>query len=378
MEFEIILKKINHNLTEEERIIFDNWFNESPEHQAYYNKVVDNYLKGDPVVNVNSGWDSISNKIKPRPKKKNYFKYAAVFTALFAIASFIFLTNTSQKNIIVDNNIPAKNDSISIGSNKAILTLEDGSNVALEKGKIYKSENKSSNGDQLVYTKEKNSKEDIIAYNLITIPRGGQFFLSLSDGTKVWLNSESKLKYPIAFKENTPREVELLYGEAFFDVSASENHSGSHFIVTQNKQKVEVLGTEFNVRAYTNDPLIATTLVEGKIMLNTESKSSVLSPGQQSILNTKTNKVNINHINVYDEVSWKSGYFSFKNKSLEDLTKVLSRWYDIDFVFVNNDVKQITFNGVFKKSQQITEILNAIENTNEVTYSINQKTITMK
>ena len=144
------------------------------------------------------------------------------------------------------------------------------------------------------------------------------------------------------------------------------------------EQRINVLGTEFNIKAYQEEEIIATTLVEGKVALENGITSNHLLPGQQAILNIENKQISINPVDVYNEVSWKTGFFSFKNKSLEDITKVLSRWYDIEVIFAREDIKQITFTGVFKKVQDINEILKSIESTNEVTYSINQKTITMK
>lgn len=378
MEFKLILKKIDGTLNEEEKVMFDGWYYESEKHQTYFNRVQEHYLKGLDVVDIQKGWDTVSSKIGNKKKSPGYWKYAAAIAALLILGSIPFISEDTSRNPVVNIDQTVKSSPIPIGTDKAILTLEDGSSVALEKGKPYNTETTSSNGEQLVYNSPSNDSVNIPVYNVLTIPRGGQFFLSLADGTKVWLNSESKLKYPVAFADNMPREVELVHGEAYFDVSPSTEHNGTHFIVVQQEQEIEVLGTEFNIRAYRRDTFVATTLVEGKVTLKNGLTSRNLSPGQQSLINIKTDRINIEEVDVYNEISWKNGLFSFANKSLEDIMTVLSRWYDVDVVFMNGDIKKIKFNGVFRKSQSIEEILMIIESTNEVNYTINEKTITME
>jgi ferric-dicitrate binding protein FerR (iron transport regulator) len=161
-------------------------------------------------------------------------------------------------------------------------------------------------------------------------------------------------------------------------VSPSSAHNGSHFIVRTQHQKIEVLGTQFNIRAYRDDDLLATTLVEGKVIVDSGNTSADLSPGQQSIIDRSTQQLDVATVDVYNEISWKDGLFSFKDRSLEDIMKVLSRWYDVDVVFKNETLKRLTFNGILRKNLHLEEILNMVQNTNEVSYEINGKTITMK
>ena len=150
------------------------------------------------------------------------------------------------------------------------MTLADGSKIALEKGTPVQTQNANSNGEELIYESSKNTSR--LVYNYLTIPRGGQFVIKLSDGTKVWLNSASQLKFPVAFIEGESREVELVYGEAYFEVSPSTAHKGAHFQVYNKKQKVEVVGTEFNIKAYKDESNIYTTLVNGKVNVETGNK----------------------------------------------------------------------------------------------------------
>ncbi|WP_158655323.1 FecR family protein [Flavivirga eckloniae] len=316
---------------------------------------------------------NISKPTKVTPLyKRSIFKYAAAIL-IFVSAGYFFLIKDNpliKGPTIVNNNIE-------IGTDKAILTLDDGSMVALEKGKTYVADNIISNGEEITYNSTTTSKPEV-AYNYLTVPRGGQYHIKLSDGTAVWLNSESKLKYPVTFNEGKTRQVELVYGEAYFDVSASTNHKGSKFKVQTGIQEVEVLGTEFNIKAYNDEDAIYTTLVEGKVSVKNTFNVNVLNPNQQSIINIGTGLVQINDIEVKTVIGWVQGQFVFKRKSLKDIMKILSRWYDVDVVFTNKELENVIFTGTLYKKQNIEEILLLIKNTNFInTYRINNKTIVL-
>tara|TARA_B110000240_G_C13451643_1_gene432788 strand:+ start:85 stop:1236 length:1152 start_codon:yes stop_codon:yes gene_type:complete len=305
-------------------------------------------------------------------KRSKVFKYAAAAILVLGMSYFFQLTilKTSTPLLV--------NSNIEIGTDKAILTLNDGSELALEKGKSTQTKNANSDGKQIVYkTQEQKSTE--IAYNNLTIPRGGQFVITLSDGTKVWLNSESQLKYPVSFIDGKPRRVELVYGEAYFDVSPSTDHKGSSFTVFNTSQEIEVLGTEFNIKAYRDETNMYTTLIEGKVSVKASESSQILKPNEQATLDLVKNSITISKVNVRDEISWKNGVFSFKRMPLKDIMKVLSRWYDIDVEFVNPELKDVGFNGVLGKDQKIEEILKIIKNYGIIkNYEINNKTILLK
>lgn len=378
MDFRLIIKKINNTLTEEEGRIFDSWYKESKDHRSYFHRVENNYQKGIDLVDIKKGWSGVSSKINKKEKRYSIYKYAAAIVLLITAGTLWF---GNKENIQVDPPMDAvviQKDSIKIGTDKATLTLDDGSEIVLEKGESVETDKASSNGEQLVYADGQESPEKNIAKNILTIPRGGQFVLVLADGTKVWVNSETRLRYPVAFVANKTREVELVYGEAYFDVSPSTEHNGSHFVVHTAGQRVEVLGTEFNIKAYNEDKNVSTTLVEGKVIVENGSESKNLSPGHQSTMDRDSKKIGISKVDVYNEVSWKNGLFSFKNRSLEDIMQVLARWYDVDVVFHEKATEELTFNGVFRKTLSLKEILDIIQNTNVVKYEINGKTIIMK
>ncbi|MEN2413640.1 FecR family protein [Flavobacterium mesophilum] len=297
--------------------------------------------------------------LRPFYSRTSFKVAVAASVAMLISISLLFNTGkNSRQNIPV---VAHKN--ILIGSDKATLTLGDGSVIELKKGESYNQGNVSSNGEKLIYD-SKNGKTAAIANNFLTIPRGGQFFVQLADSTKVWLNSESQLKYPVAFVDGETRQVELVYGEAYFEVSPSTKHKGSRFKVKTQGQNVEVIGTEFNIKAYKDETAIYTTLVKGKVAVSNSSNKEILAPDQQSKISSPNGSISIAEVDVYNEISWRKGLFVFKGMPLKDIAKVLSRWYDVDIEFADPALGNVRFNGVLNKNQKLEDILTTIKNIN--------------
>ncbi|MCI9845769.1 FecR domain-containing protein [Flavobacterium pectinovorum] len=347
----------------------DNAWDEFKTESDYRDRMLENILK---EIKEDESHESKIIRIF----RSNLFKLstaAAVLLIMFSTAVYnsnIFSKIQTPVNKVVFNDIK-------IGTDKATLTTEDGSVIVLEKGKSFKGQNAASNGEKLVYNS--GGVKTTKAYNYLSIPRGGRFYLKLSDGTEVWLNSESKIKYPIAFTEGETRNVELVYGEAYFEVSPSTAHKGSHFNVKVKDQNVEVLGTQFNVKAYEDEGNIFTTLVEGKVELSNNKHVIELHPNQQTVLNKSSNIMKTKSVDVYDDIAWKDGVFSFQRKSLKEITLILSRWYDIDVVFKNSTLQNKGFNGLFEKNQGIVEILETFKKLGAISkYTIREKTVVLE
>ena len=313
--------------------------------------------------------------IEKRNKLERYKKIA------FA-ASIILLVGISLFNQFYFNETIIIRDPIVIGTDKAVLTLENGDQVILEKGQKFQNKTVNSDGKELSYSiknrSSSNFKNEKIASNFLTIPRGGQFSLNLEDGTKILLNSDSKIKYPVKFIKGKKRQVELLYGEAFFDVSSSQNNNGSEFIVSTKTQKINVLGTKFNIKAYSEDDIITTTLVEGKVKVENGENQILLFPNQQSKVDSNSTVINVSDVDVSQQISWINGLFSFNDTSLEDIMHTLSRWYDLEFIFKSANQKGFIFSGILERTKSIEDILFIIEKTsssNEINFEINNKTI---
>ena len=313
--------------------------------------------------------------IEKRNKLERYKKIA------FA-ASIILLVGISLFNQFYFNETIIIRDPIVIGTDKAVLTLENGDQVILEKGQKFQNKTVNSDGKELSYSiknrSSSNFKNEKIASNFLTIPRGGQFSLNLEDGTKVLLNSDSKIKYPVKFIKGKKRQVELLYGEAFFDVSSSQNNDGSEFIVSTKTQKINVLGTKFNIKAYNEDNIITTTLVEGKVKVENGRNQILLSANQQSKVDSNSPDISVSDVDVSQQISWINGLFSFNDTSLEDIMHTLSRWYDLEFIFKSANQKKFIFSGILERTKSIEDILLIIEKTsrsNEINFEVNNKTI---
>ncbi|WP_242158560.1 FecR family protein [Aestuariivivens sediminis] len=377
----IIIKYLVDTLTDAQTEKLTEWLKDSKNQRKFKKMVKENYAinLASYKINEEAALLKVRKIIEDRNKPvRKLFRYIAAASVLLFVVLTVVLNHKGSLDQQTESPVIV-NTKIVPGTNKATLTLEDGSQVPLEKGASFQTSNASSNGEQIVYWRKRiNTITKEIEYNYLTIPRGGQFYVVLSDGTKVWLNSESQLKYPVAFNDGEIRTVELVYGEAYFDVSPSTLHKGSKFKVLHKAQEVEVLGTEFNIKAYQDEKNVYTTLVEGKVAVSASNMKHVLSPNQQTNLDLDSNAMTLTKVSVYDNISWKDGIFSFQSKPLQDIMKVLSRWYDVDVVFENKALEDITFTGVLGKHQNIDKILSTIKALSIIkNYEVNDQTITL-
>ncbi len=297
-------------------------------------------------------------------------------SALIIISLSVLLNNNQEQSqdsmpVVVNNQVkPVKNN--------AILLLETGKEIALQEGRVLHTQNMVSSREGLEYSQGAVADTEI-AYNYLTVPRGGQFYVKLADGTKVWLNSESKLKYPVHFPKAQSRVVELLYGEAFFEVSPSVKHQGADFKVIHKEQEIQVLGTKFNVKAYSGETKVFTTLAEGKVQINTPRENHILQPEQQAILNDNTYALSIHKVNLREEIGWVNGEFIIRQKNLKQIMNVLSRWYDMEVIFEDKKLEDVKFVGRIQKDQEVTEILDMIKNFGIIkNYEIKEKQVRLR
>ncbi len=378
----ILIEKYNQNRISEEELGTLYKLLERKEYANIFKSLVkDDYqLKTKNIeFNKKNSFKLIETNIEKTTSSKNLYKYAAAAAILLMVSLAVFWDVRKNEKQLVEP-ITQENTIFEPGSNKAILTLEDGSLVKLEKGETFQTKNVNVNEKGVVYKAGK-SKTKKLVYNYLTIPRGGEYFVKLSDGTQVWLNSETQLKYPVSFNEGKTREVQLVYGEAYFDVSPSTEHNGSKFIVVTNSQEVEVIGTEFNIKAYKDETNVYTTLVEGKVSVENKDNNIHkynLVPNQQLNFDLKDNKITIAKVDTKKVTSWKNGVFSFDGKELKDIMKVISRWYDVDIVFENKDFESIKFKGNLNKNQSIERILAIMKSSTINNYEIKDKTIILK
>lgn len=374
----LIEKLQSGSATDEELSYLTNFYMSHQESESWpISNSLKSVLKDKIFENIQSQTEisaKLSAKVIPF-YKRTVFKYSVAASIAILIALTFVFKDKHKK----DYGQETVNVTIKSGTDKATLTLEDGTNIMLKKGKDYSTDNITSNGEKIIYKVKNENMTPKIAHNTLTVPRGGQFFIQLADSTKVWLNSASQLKYPVTFVAGIDRKVELIYGEAYFEVSPSTEHNGASFIVRSKMQNLEVLGTEFNVKAYRDEAFTYTTLVEGKVAIAADKNKEILQPNEQAIVSANANDIKISEVDVYNEVSWRYGIFSFKGKSLEYLMKVLSRWYDVDVKFENETLKSTTFKGVLGKDQPLEDILSSIKSASVIdNYEIKNKTIIIK
>jgi ferric-dicitrate binding protein FerR (iron transport regulator) len=263
--------------------------------------------------------------------------------------------------------------SIKPGNNKAILTLANGNKVAVTDagiGKVADQGNsvieKTAKG-LLTYNAKPTTELGIESFNTLETPKGGMYDVVLADGTKVWLNAASSLKYPTAFT-GKQRRVEL-HGEGYFEVAKNR---AMPFIVTSNNQQVEVLGTHFDISAYDDDNgVYKTTLLEGSVRLNNQT---MLVPGEQAI--NINQKIMVRQVDTEDAIAWKNGKFKFKNENIRDLMRKVARWYNVEVVY-DGDMSRKDFSGIVPRFENIATILTTLESTHTIHFKIEGRRITV-
>lgn len=331
----------------------------------------------------NNVWESLpvheSVKTKQFKLWPSFTRIAAAAVILLSVSVGLYFATRKTDH----NNVTAvvSTNNILPGGKKAILTLANGKSLVLSEalnGKLADQTGtsivKTANGE-IVYNAENNNATKV-EYNQLSIPRGGYYVLTLVDGTKVWLNSESSLKYPTDFIGNE-RVVELT-GEGYFEVASRKNQP---FKVITSKQTVEVLGTHFNINAYDNESVTKTTLLEGSVKVASSqnkkqfgTSEAILKPGQQALL--KNDVFRVIEADTEGAVAWRNNYFMFNKEELGSIMRQLSRWYDVE-VICPQDLEDKAFIGTISRSKSIKEVINIMEKTKDVHFKIEGRRITV-
>ena len=369
---EIIIKRLSEeHLSEEESAFFDKWYQNSS-NREYYNDLL-KIRSGIIASQVKERIDKRKAWNQVRPARKislirTLLKFAAIMILPLSLGVFLLIRENKQEKVVYAE-VP-----VQPGKKQAVLTLSSGLQVMLadtivhvnEKGMVISNlPNK-----ELVYKIMNNTMKTETIYNTVTVPRGGEYKLVLADGTTVWLNSDSHIRYPVTFSSNT-RQVEL-EGEAYFEVTKDVEKP---FIVRMNEYNVRVTGTQFNVRNYSNESL-ATTLVEGGVQIERRGKVDELRPGQQAVL--ENNEIRIRVVNVDEQVAWRHGAFGFTQCRLENIMEELARWYDVDVFYMNQQVKDYHFSAWFKRSSSINEVISILEKTKRISLDLKGRILTVK
>lgn len=293
-------------------------------------------------------------------------RWVAVVAAVWVLALGVTLWMTFGKKENVAP-LPVASKIIPAGEKKATLTLADGTEVHVEEITAQILQEKGMNieyrNGEIVYHKSEEKTTEVV-YNKLEVPWGGECMIKLDDGTKVWVNAETKLKYPVAFVGDR-REV-VLEGEAFFDVAKNEKP----FIVKTSFGDVRVLGTAFGISAYASESESYTTLVRGKVSVEREGgEPVVILPGEQ-VVTSKDGKMIKQQVDVEEFVGWKDGIYVFKEKSLGEIMKTLERWYNISVDFQEKSLVDLPFTGNLKRYDDINVFFDALTRTGDMKYRV--------
>lgn len=373
----LIVKDLNRDISEEERLLLERWLNEDENNRRLYEKIRDQKTSDQRnrlirELHKNSAWQRVNRVTGGKSKRTMYrIRYAvAVVLVISGMLSFVYLFMEKSSQEYMERSVTM----IQPGSIKAELILADGQRVSLDENGVNPI---LSEEDGVTIVKEDKgiryeSKETggEVFYHELRVPRGGEFPLTLEDGSKVYFNSETKFRYPAKFGKRERRV--FLEGEAYFKVKRDEDRP---FIVEMNGNRIEVLGTEFNARFYPEEDRQTTTLVSGKVkLISKEEKSLVLIPGEQAIL-TNGGDFSRKSVDVSMFTAWKDGNFVFRKQRLEEVLNTLARWYDVHIFYEDSSRKDVVFTGNIKRFERFEEIVDLLGMTGDTDFEVKGKSI---
>ena len=369
---ELIDKYLAGQCTPEEEALVETWYNQLSDKQEA--------MPGQPDYEARNR--QISAGLPPDPTtpaiRRLWPRIAAAASIIICIGiGLFFLTQPNLQKLKVQI---AKNDIISENNksenNKAVLTLANGQRIVLtgaRNGRLAAEGGtaitKTMDG-QISYNAQAASSAGAAAFNTISTPRGGQYQVVLPDGSHVWLNAASSIRFSAAFTGND-REVQIT-GEAYFEVA---HNKAKPFRVRSNGQTVEVVGTHFNVSAYSDEKCIYTTLLEGSVKVRSKTKTAIIRPGQVAI-NNLNDEITVKQADIDEAMAWKNGMFMFNNEDIASIMRKVSRWYDVDIDY-KGDISNIYIDGNYSRSKSLKSLLRNIELMDNVKFKINERRVTI-
>ena len=374
-------------LSEKDRIELLRWLEAAPEHEKQFREMLRIAMRVSAVGQWSElddiqqrTWDKITPFIERRRKKLYMWgtRIASVIIVMVGVA-LIWQNGSDQEigTMQVSNVLQVES-----GSPKAILVTSAGEKIALNDDKTYQVADISgveiiqdSTGSVRFEDRGVATEEEICRYSSIVVPEKGEYQAILSDGTKVWINSDSKLEFPDRFCENI-REVKLT-GEAYFEVARDSVHP--FIVATDEGMEVKVYGTEFNVDTYRKGT-VKTTLVNGKVGIRVSATGEEvrLSPNQMALFTKATQSIQVENVDPYGAVAWKDGKFVFEDEPMEEIMERLSRWYDVKVFYANERIKKHTFTGIITRFADISDVLHLMEETAAVEFNIQGNIVTVK
>ena len=369
----IIQKSLKGKLSESEERQLSGWRKVSDENERAFQRMIseDFYTIGMEKLEM---YDSrvaygrfLQKKYQQRRKRRfliNMARVAAVALP-FVIALVLYVGLNREEEQMVR---PSLASNILPGTSKAVLTLANGQMMPLGKEAtdstiITDGTQISASGSGVTYASGVESES--VVYNKLEIPRGGEFCLTLSDGTRVWLNSETSIQYPVAFGAKERRV--FVQGEAYFEVAKDAKKP---FTVQFMSSSVTVLGTSFNIRAYPEEKRSQTTLAEGSVRIYSPGSSMLLKPGEQAEVSALSGEMVKQEVEVKNFTSWKDGRFVFEQQPLEDIMRTLERWYDIRVIFKDEGAKRISLSGNMKRYGDFSQVMKMLQMTGDVRFEL--------
>ena len=372
---DIIFAYIKGTITERELGELTEWVGAAKEHRELFQQIVTSvsYLDKEAVYcRFDSYYDFGRLRGAIRERKRGMWKYVAAAAVIVLPLLVTLLLQIKQEGIFPEERM--REISLLPGKSMATLTLSDGSSKVLspENFDLLDGSKRIINDPSgLNYQVEDTSLCAEMTYNEITVPRGGEYKVTLDDGTRIWVNSESYIRFPVVFHGGERRI--WVSGEVFLEVAKDAERP---FIVNTEKLDIKVLGTQFNVRAYPDEKCIQTTLVEGCVRVdNLFGEVTVLAPSEQLLYNVQNGKHKVREVDTELYVSWKDGVYVFVSQRLEDIMSLISKWYDVDVFYQNSTVRDIIFSGRLKRYENAEALLKVFERLGGVRFSIQGKTV---
>ncbi|PWG80556.1 FecR family protein [Pararcticibacter amylolyticus] len=373
----LIRKYLAGKATPEEHKLLEDWYQTHVAEEVEWDGEDEELLRLNLLRKIQAETHPHAASFNPTRIRRYRLAAAASFFVVFSFALYFFIKDArdAEGNIKKTVNVKTRND-ISPGGNKAVLTLSDGSRIILEESEAGVLANQGNavimkkKDGQLIYDHH-NQASGAGQMNEISTPRGGQYQVILSDGTKVWLNASSSLKFPATFT-GSKRSIELT-GEAYFEVQKDKKMP---FYLKAGDMEVEVLGTHFNIMAYKDEDQSNTTLVEGLVMVKKGNGSRLMKPGEQAVVVKNTDRINLYKANIKKEMAWQRGYYIFERDDVESIMRKISRWYDVEIVYAPG-FENTTFTGTVSRFKNLSDVLRVLESTEEVHFKLEGRRVTV-
>lgn len=373
---------VRGDLSGEDRVALIKWLEASPEHARQFRKILQTELR----VSAAGKWrrldrtqERVWERITPAlvNRKERLYLWGMRIAAIIILLIGVFFA-WQIRQAPTEKFMPvAEVVQVESGSPKAILVMNAGKPIELKEGETRQVADvfgvrviQDSTGG--LRFEDRGEAEEEIGESSVVVPEKGEYFVILSDGTKVWINSGSELEFPNRFGGDI-REVKLK-GEAYFEVASDPQKP---FYVLAGETKIRVLGTAFNVSAYREDRQTEVALLRGKVSFDVEDKAYVLAPGEIATWDRESGKTIVRKGDVAAIVDWKAGRFNFEDMPLEELTVKLSRWYGVTFVFSDEAVKKLRFSGAMTKYRTLDYVLDMISKTTDVTFGLKENRVTV-